>query len=160
MEISEMTGRKKELETLEAFVKENRARLIIVQGKKRAGKTFLINSFFREKYTFSLTGTDNTTKSMNLKNFAIELADRAGKRINTPTNWIRAFSELKMYLTGQGAFLYTKLLVNDMIDQKGLISSDMLSDKQVEQYIRWAEELGITYTIEVKEGVLPVDLKG
>ncbi|MCR5796115.1 MAG: saccharopine dehydrogenase NADP-binding domain-containing protein [Solobacterium sp.] len=66
----------------------------------------------------------------------------------------------EMYLTGQGAFLYTKLLVNDMIDQKGLISSDMLSDKQVEQYIRWAEELGITYTIEVKEGVLPVDLKG
>ena len=59
----------------------------------------------------------------------------------------------EMYLTGQGAFLYTKLLVNDMIDQKGLISSDMLNDKQVEQYIKWAEELEITYTIDVKEGV-------
>ena len=65
----------------------------------------------------------------------------------------------EMYLTGQGAFLYTKLFVNDMIDQKGLISSDMLDDKQVEQYIRWAEELGITYTLEIKEGVLPKDLK-
>ena len=61
----------------------------------------------------------------------------------------------EMYLTGQGAFLYTKLLVNDMIDQKGLISSDMLNDKQVEQYIKWANELDITYTIEVKEGVKP-----
>ncbi|MDO5140601.1 MAG: saccharopine dehydrogenase NADP-binding domain-containing protein [Eubacteriales bacterium] len=59
----------------------------------------------------------------------------------------------EMYLTGQGAFLYTKLLVNDMIDQKGLISSDMLNDKQVEQYIKWANELEITYTIDVKEGV-------
>ena len=66
----------------------------------------------------------------------------------------------EMYLTGQGAFLYTKLFVNDMIDQKGLISSDMLNDEQVEQYIRWAEELGITYTIETKEGVTVDDLKG
>ncbi len=66
----------------------------------------------------------------------------------------------EMYLTGQGAFLYTKLFVNDMIGQKGLISSDMLDEKQVEQYIRWAEELGITYTMEIKEGVTPTDLKG
>ena len=65
----------------------------------------------------------------------------------------------EMYLTGQGAFLYTRLLVNDMIDQKGLISSDMLSDKQIEQYIEWAKELGITYTIEIKEGVTVKDLK-
>ena len=65
----------------------------------------------------------------------------------------------EMYLTGQGAFLYTKLFVNDMIDQKGLISSDMLSDKQIEQYIEWAKELGITYTMEIKEGSVPADLK-
>lgn len=65
----------------------------------------------------------------------------------------------EMYLTGQGAFLYTKLFVNDMIDQKGLISSDMLSDKQIEQYIEWAKELGITYTMEIKEGSVPTDLK-
>ena len=66
----------------------------------------------------------------------------------------------EMYLTGQGAFLYTKLFVNDMITQKGLISSDMLNDEQVEQYIKWARDLGITYTIEIHEGVTPTDLKG
>ena len=59
----------------------------------------------------------------------------------------------EMYLTGQGAFLYTKLFVNEMITQKGLISSDMLDDDQVEQYLAWAAELGITYNIEIKEGV-------
>ncbi len=64
----------------------------------------------------------------------------------------------EMYLTGQGAFLYTKLLVNDMISQKGLISSDMLNEKQVEQYVEWAKQLDITYTMEIKEGVLPKDL--
>ena len=65
----------------------------------------------------------------------------------------------EMYLTGQGAFLYTRLLVNDLIDQKGLISSDMLDDRQVEQYLEWARELDITYTMEIKEDVLPEDLK-
>jgi len=37
----------------------------------------------------------------------------------------------EMYLTGQGAFLFTKLFVNDKITQTGLISSDMLDDEQV-----------------------------
>ena len=53
-----------------------------------------------------------------------------------------------MYLTGQGAFLFTKLFVNDKITQKGLISSDMLDDAQVEQYLQWAKELDIcTYDV-------------
>ena len=63
----------------------------------------------------------------------------------------------EMYLTGQGAFLYTKLFVNEMITQKGLISSDMLDDEQVEQYLAWAADLGITYNIEIKEGVVCED---
>ena len=66
----------------------------------------------------------------------------------------------EMYLTGQGAFLYTKLFVNDLIDQKGLISSDMLDDRQVDQYVKWAEELGITYDMQIKEDVTPDDLRG
>lgn len=59
----------------------------------------------------------------------------------------------EMYLTGQGAFLFTKLFVNDMITQKGLISSDMMDDAQVEQYLKWADELDIKYTIDIREGV-------
>ena len=59
----------------------------------------------------------------------------------------------EMYLTGQGAFLFTKLFVNDMMPEKGLLSSDMLNDEQVAQYLKWAEELDITYTIDIKEGV-------
>ena len=82
--------------------------------------------------------------------------------LNAP-GLIEAYQRAKMtgemYLTGQGAFLYTKLFVNDMIGQKGLISSDMLDEKQVEQYIEWAKGLGITYTMEIKEGVTATDLK-
>ena len=58
----------------------------------------------------------------------------------------------EMYLTGQGAFLFTKLFVNDKMTQKGLISSDELNDEQVNQYLEWARELGITYDINIVEG--------
>lgn len=60
----------------------------------------------------------------------------------------------EMYLTGQGAFLFTKLFVNNKVTQPALISSDMLNDEQVEQYLAWAKELDITYEIDIKEGVV------
>lgn len=50
----------------------------------------------------------------------------------------------EQYLTGQSGFLFTKLFVNEKMDQTGLISSDMLSEEQVDQYKAWAEELQIT----------------
>ena len=69
----------------------------------------------------------------------------------------KAKMSAEMYLTGQGAFLFTKLFVNDMMTQKGLISSDMLDDIQVEQYLNWAKDLDITYTIDIKKGVVCED---
>ena len=50
----------------------------------------------------------------------------------------------EQYLTGQGGFLFTKLFVNDKMTQTGLISSDMLTDAENDQYLAWAAELDIT----------------
>ncbi|MEG0829111.1 MAG: saccharopine dehydrogenase NADP-binding domain-containing protein [Anaerovoracaceae bacterium] len=57
----------------------------------------------------------------------------------------------EMYLTGQGGYLFSKLFVNDKIDQKGLISSDMLSMDQVDTYFEYAKDLGITLETFVKK---------
>ncbi len=57
----------------------------------------------------------------------------------------------EMYLTGQGGFLFSKMFVNDKFDQKGLISSDMLSFDQVDTYFDYAAELEITLDTVVKE---------
>jgi len=56
----------------------------------------------------------------------------------------RAGLTAEMYLTGQGGALFTKMFVNDMFTQRGLISSDMLTYEQVDYYFRQAEDLGIT----------------
>ncbi|MGI6722115.1 MAG: saccharopine dehydrogenase family protein [Anaerovoracaceae bacterium] len=57
----------------------------------------------------------------------------------------------EMYLTGQGGYLFSKMFVNDQYDQKGLISSDMITQEQVDIYFDYAAELGITLQTEVKE---------
>jgi saccharopine dehydrogenase-like NADP-dependent oxidoreductase len=55
----------------------------------------------------------------------------------------------EMYLTGQGGSLFTRMFVEDKYTQKGLISSDMLTFDQVDTYLKWAEDLGITLEVEV-----------
>jgi len=56
----------------------------------------------------------------------------------------------EMYLTGQGGFLFTKMFINDKYTQKGLISSDMLTEEQVDYYLDCAAKLDINLEIEIK----------
>ena len=63
----------------------------------------------------------------------------------------RAGITAEMYLTGQGGFFFSKMFVNDQFDQTGLISSDMLSDEQVDIYFGYAAELGITLDTKIKD---------
>ena len=58
----------------------------------------------------------------------------------------------EMYLTGQGGYLFSKMLINGFFDgETGVIGSDMLNDKQVDQYFEYAEELGITIDTKIKK---------
>ena len=49
-----MIGRKIEFEKLQSAMDKDRAQLIAVYGRRRVGKTFLINEFFEGKFTFNL----------------------------------------------------------------------------------------------------------
>ena len=62
----------------------------------------------------------------------------------------RAGISAEMYLTGQGGYLFSKMFVNDKYTQRGLISSDMLTDEQVDYYLDCAAGLDITYSLEIK----------
>ncbi|MDR1068054.1 MAG: saccharopine dehydrogenase NADP-binding domain-containing protein [Clostridiales Family XIII bacterium] len=57
----------------------------------------------------------------------------------------------EMYLTGQGGALFTKMLAGDKFTQRGLFSSDMITDEQVDYYFKEAAKLGITLEVKVKE---------
>ncbi len=64
----------------------------------------------------------------------------------------RAKMTAEMYLTGQGGYLFSKMFIEDKFkDQAGMISSDMLSDEQVDEYFEYAKELGITIETNIKK---------
>jgi saccharopine dehydrogenase-like NADP-dependent oxidoreductase len=57
----------------------------------------------------------------------------------------------EMYQTGQCGFLFTKMFVEDKYTQPGLITSDMLTEEQLDYYLDEAAKLDITLNIDVKE---------
>ena len=63
----------------------------------------------------------------------------------------RAGITSEMYLTGQAGSLFTKLFVEDVYDQTGLITSDMLTYDEIDYYFERAAELDITLDTRIKE---------
>ena len=75
--------------------------------------------------------------------------------VNAP-GFVGSFEKAKMtgemYLTGQSGYLYSKMFINgDFEGESGVISSDMLSDAQVDKFFEYAAELDITIDTRVKE---------
>ena len=95
--MNNLIGRKRECERLEKCMAASTAQLIVVYGRRRVGKTFLINQFFKNKFEFKLTGAFNQEKNIQLRNFSDELNRRSEKERPVPKDWIQAFSYLREY---------------------------------------------------------------
>ena len=80
-------------------MEENTPQLVIVNGRRRVGKTYLINHFFQHKYAFQITGGQNYSKENSLKTFARQLSVYSGSPCPTPRDWDEAFWSLEDYLS-------------------------------------------------------------
>lgn len=96
--MSKPIGREKELEILDSLLISKEAQFLAIYGRRRIGKTYLINNFFREKGVyFELTGIKDAKLEAQLLNFAEEFADcfLEGKREQAPKSWQEAFTLLR-----------------------------------------------------------------
>ena len=75
-----LIGRIEECKRLDQCMREDSAQLIVVYGRRRVGKTYLINEYFNYSFAFKLTGSYNESKADQLERFAIEL-NRHSKKI-------------------------------------------------------------------------------
>ncbi|MFK7968779.1 MAG: ATP-binding protein, partial [Bacteroidia bacterium] len=94
-----MIGRKPETQIIRELLSSDRAQFLAVTGRRRVGKTYLIDSLLREDYCFSLTGIQNGSTASQLINFGVKLAEyqQDGQPLAF-TNWQEAFLALKTYL--------------------------------------------------------------
>ena len=87
----ELVGRHNEVHILQKAIKSNRPELIVVHGRRRVGKTFLIRSVYRDHMIFEFSGIKNAPINQQLKNFINRLS-RAPK--SPPQDWIDGFELL------------------------------------------------------------------
>lgn len=93
-----LIGRQYEWNLLDDVMKSNESELVIVYGRRRVGKTYLINQFFDNTYTFKHTGVFNKGTEIQLERFAASIEDYTGNTVSVPENWYKAFDMLKAYL--------------------------------------------------------------
>ena len=99
MALNRIIGRQAECERLEKCLKADQAQLVIIYGRRRVGKTFLINQFFDGRFDFKLTGAYAEPKETQLRYFAAELNRQSGKDNPVPKDWIEAFELLRGHLS-------------------------------------------------------------
>jgi uncharacterized protein len=94
-----MIGRQKEIEKIKNLLTSERSEFLAVTGRRRVGKTFLIDKSLQEHYCFSMTGIQNGSLTAQLVNFAAKLSEYDGT-LNPKAldNWLMAFLHLKAYL--------------------------------------------------------------
>ncbi len=102
-----MIGRKKEIETLNRLYNSNEAQFVAIYGRRRVGKTYLVNEVFQNRITFKHAGVspiETNTFNMKsplkfqLKNFYNSLVISGMKPSKCPKDWMEAFLMLELFL--------------------------------------------------------------
>ena len=93
-----LIGREEEKRLLKEAYESKEAQLFIVYGRRRVGKTFLINHTFKDKFDFKLTGSFDADKEKQLHNFSVELKRHVSKKVVEPKSWTEAFEQLRDYI--------------------------------------------------------------
>ena len=91
-------GRKYEQELIKEYYDSSKSELVALYGRRRVGKTYLIKTFFDEKFDFWFTGLYNTKRKELLKQFALALSRYSDVKIKAPSDWFEAFNSLTNYL--------------------------------------------------------------
>lgn len=97
-----MIGRKRELAILEDCRAADRSRLVVIYGRRRVGKTFLVREAFDYRFTFTHTGLEKGSYREQLAAFWNELRRQGGAQCPVPRNWMEAFEALKEVLSASG----------------------------------------------------------
>lgn len=93
-----LIGRRREQADLEEYCRSRKAELVCVYGRRRVGKTYLVDSTFRNKLAFSVTGSQDKRTATQLTIFRRALAqfgDQDAKQVRT---WFDAFDHLRLLI--------------------------------------------------------------
>lgn len=89
-------GRVEERKTMQRMLKNDKAHLLAIIGRRRVGKTFLIREVFKNEKIFEMTGLKDANLQDQLMNFTLQinLYFKDKTTYQKPESWLVAFSNL------------------------------------------------------------------
>lgn len=94
-----MAARKAQENLMKGFLTRNKSAFLAVTGRRRVGKTYLIDEVFEKYFCLRITGIQNADLQTQINNFTQKTAEYSGLPIVTPlSNWQEVFLLLKTYL--------------------------------------------------------------
>ncbi|MCQ2974251.1 MAG: ATP-binding protein [Bacteroidales bacterium] len=92
-------GRDKEIRELDSIMCSNRSEFVIIYGRRRVGKTFLIQNYFQKRFAFSFVGWRNQPLKSQLDRFSKSISQYFKcKKVRILSSWIEAFDLLEEYI--------------------------------------------------------------
>lgn len=92
--MEKLIGREEEKKLLLDTLQSSDAELIVVYGRRRVGKTFLIRSVYENKLLFELSGIHNASLKQQLQNFSMALKKTVGQQLI----WLLLLIGLKRFM--------------------------------------------------------------
>ena len=103
--MSRIIGRKSEVEEIERHYRSDRPEFIAVYGRRRVGKTFLINQALKGRITFQHTGVSpvdlekgKSRMKVQMESFYFSLLSHGLEGFSMPKSWMEAFYQLEQLL--------------------------------------------------------------
>ena len=99
-----MIGRKEEIKELMDLYDSKEAQFVVIYGRRRVGKTYLVNETFQGKFTFRHAGLSPSNElkvgmlKAQLDSFYESLIMQGMKKTEKPKSWMDAFFLLKQHL--------------------------------------------------------------
>ena len=97
--MDKLVGRERETAELMRCYQSERPEFVILYGRRRIGKTFLVNQTFKGRFTFQFTGSHQSPKERQLEMSANALKEYGGMDFQPVVdNWHHAFDALRELL--------------------------------------------------------------
>ena len=95
-----MIGRELEQRRLLQAWESDESEFVVVYGRRRIGKTYLVRETFGNEFVFQHTGLANSSFKVQLQAFRSSLGAYGLKRCPALSNWLMAFEKLKELIQG------------------------------------------------------------
>jgi uncharacterized protein len=95
-----IAGRLQEQQIMHQLLHSDRSEFLVIYGRRRIGKTFLVRNVYEFDLTFQMTGMADVATNQQLANFASALrsADPDDPVAIVPPDWFSAFERLRRFL--------------------------------------------------------------